>query len=280
MPEPKVVPDSASLLTAFSEARRELSSLVIPSDIQLRQTSGQIMVISRIIGSIAHVGPTCLDILAFPRRNIDWRTSINQHVQVSSKRPPVREESDLFLEQLESLEEESLEMAESYHGTLCWDQTLPTSKMIRVPANYSSFTPKKTTASSQLSPELVELLSVSQEHFIRPNGQRLFLLAEVKRFADGQTTPGCMGISPPGAREGDLICQIHGITRTVVVRKYKSYYRIIGTAVVSEDLQSARAMRDTQEKALPFQKAMFDTVEAEDRLDLYFDVARAYQLLD
>jgi hypothetical protein len=65
-----------------------------------------------------------------------------------------------------------------------------------------------------------------------------------------------MGLAPPGAREEDFICAVHGITRALVVRKpieehhymeegrEYNYLEFIDTAVMADNLSRIQKFKD------------------------------------
>lgn len=111
---------------------------------------------------------------------------------------------------------------------------------------------------------------------------RLYLLGGVAYR--GERSPGKLGLAPSGTRVGDYICDVHGIEKAVVVRKEEGKVRVVGTAATAENQYIAREIRD---KGGRRQKVFgtthldysLDYINDESRLDLYVDIATAYQLI-
>lgn len=106
---------------------------------------------------------------------------------------------------------------------------------------------------------------------------RLFLLSGTKEIDPDSS--GKMGIAPPEAQEGDYVCQVQGIAKALIIRK-RTGLRIIGTAGMAENKFLARARRDSALLGSKFGIAQFDSIHPDDRLDLFLDVATAYELLN
>ena len=60
-------------------------------------------------------------------------------------------------------------------------------------------------------------------------------------------------MTPPGARIGDYIVQINGIGKSVIVRlEEDGSFKLIGTALMAENCERARAKRDMRMRAMEF----------------------------
>ena len=127
------------------------------------------------------------------------------------------------------------------------------------------------------------------DDLLTKNAQRLFLVKDTEEQSqlwawDNQysvvPSQGSIGILPVGARKGDSLYQIGGITQAVVLRKEQSYCCIVGPAVLANTLEKARATREDCNQWLPFQKVESETIPDGKSLDLYIDIAKAFLLLD
>jgi hypothetical protein len=258
---------------------------------------GHIVIASKVAGRVAYIGPTCEEIIAFPRTTIQWKSSINQHIE-ETRRPQVREESDLFLEKLEVLEKGILDIVEPYHVLFAWTEKtqgssckIKSGKKVKKQWEDELTDPPYEVADSvehTLPIKLDMFTRTPDEDILTKNAQRLFLMKDTKQpsqnssWGNNNDIPlqGSIGILPAGAREGDYLYQISGITQSIVVRKEQSYCCIVGTAVIAETLGNARATREDCGQSLPFQKAEFAIIPEGESLNLYIDIAKAYLLLD
>ncbi|KAH7409564.1 hypothetical protein BKA64DRAFT_570701 [Cadophora sp. MPI-SDFR-AT-0126] len=297
IPRKDVVQDSISYSAAVLESHPGLGDQPILSADALCKLPGHIVVASQVAGRVAYIGPTCEEIIAFPRTTIQWKSNINQHIEIT-RRPQVREESDLFLEKLEVLEQGMLDMVEPYRLLFAWTEESPRSsrktksskkgKKQRVGEPMDSPYEVLDPVEHTLPTKLDMFTRSMDEDVLTNNAPRLFLMKNAELTSQYSpwgdrieiSSQGSIGILPAGAREGDYLYQIQGITQVIVVRKEQSYCCIIGTAVLAETLEKARALREDCGQSLPFQKADFATISESESLNLYIDIAKAYLLLD
>lgn len=294
IPRKEVIQDSISYSATVLDSQADQP--IVSVDV-LCKLPGHIVIASKVAGRVAYIGPTCEEIIAFPRKTVQWKSSINQHIE-ENRRPQVREESDLFLEKLELLEKGILNMVEPYRVLFAWTEEPQGSfrktksgkkvkkqredKLTDLP--YEVADPVEHTMPIKLD----VFTQTRNEDLLTKNAQRLFLMKDTKRPSQYSSrdnnndisSQGSIGILPAGACEGDYLYQIQGITQVIVVRKEQSYCCIVGTAVIAETLENARATRDDCGQSLPFQKSEFAIIPEGESLNLYIDIAKAYLLLD
>ena len=234
----------------FDEQYRLLSSTI-------SKDTAELMVPARLAGRISHLGPTYHEIISDTRKMIHWKSSITRFIP-EDQLPSAREENDLFMEVLENVVEQDLTAVSGYDRTIAWEATkIPHSISVR--EEIVAFD----TENFEKAPLLAE--------------PRLFLLSGTKEIGPGSS--GKMGIAPPEAQEGDYVCQVQGIEKALIIRK-RIGLRIVGTAVMAENKHLARAKRNSAVRGSKFGIAQFDSIHPDDRLDLFMDVATAYELLN
>jgi hypothetical protein len=228
---------------------------------------GLLRVPSRLAGRIIAFGPTFEEIISSTQKMAQWRALINRHIE-DEQRPDAREESVLFLQLLEDVEDDDLGKVSTFSRNVEW------------PASASEQSGKHGEVWSRSSKERNwnpgEVLESSPGDSPITTGPNLFLLGRVKDV--GKETPGKMGLAPLGARIGDYICQIHGIEKAAVVRKERSRLRIVGTAVLAENAFYARKAKEVQGKS-KFGTSTVTFLADGGGLDLFVDVATAYELM-
>jgi Heterokaryon incompatibility protein (HET) len=223
----------------------------------IHEDIAELMVPARIAGRISYLGPTYSEIISDTRKMVHWKSSITRFIpedQLSS----AREEDDLFVEVLENVVEQDLEAISVYDRTIIWE-------------------PKNTPHSLFIREESIAFHTANFENAPVLAEPRLFLLSGTKEI--DQSSSGKMGLAPPEAQEGDYICQVQGIAKALIVRK-RIGLRIVGTAVMAENTVLGRSRRDSAPLHSKFGTARFDTIHSDDRLDLFLDVATAYELLN
>jgi hypothetical protein len=228
---------------------------------------GLLRVPSRLAGRILVFGPTYEEILSSTQKMTQWRALINRHIE-DEQRPNAREESVLFLQLLEDVEDD-LGKVSTFSRAVCW------------PASASEHSGKPVGVWSRSSNErnwtAGEVLESSWDGDLPvTTGPNLFLLGGVKNV--GKETSGKMGLAPLGALIGDYICQIHGIEKAAVVRRENSSLRIVGTAVLAENSFHARKAEEAEGKP-KFGTAAVTSLADRGGLDLFIDVATAYELM-
>jgi hypothetical protein len=227
----------------------------------------QLLIPGRFVGYIAHFGPTVEQIIADLKQTSSWRSAINRHIP-DHQRARVREESALFLEMIEELEPKDLDIVSSYYRELSWQVTQVPACIQHLEAQQADISLDEMSKSPNagLSPQIP---------FEDP---RLFLLGGSSNLSD---SCGKMGLAPAEARTGDYICLIHGIKRAVVLRKHNERLIIVGTAAMAANRWKAKRVIEEDDKSTSsFEAAEFESISSDDRVDLFMDVAMAYQLLD
>lgn len=217
----------------------------------------ELRVPARVAGRISHLGPTYHEIISDTRKIVQWKSSITRFIP-DDQLPSAREENDLFMEVLENVVERDLAAISGYDRIIAWE-------------------PAETQQSLFVQNESVAFGAGYLKRKPVPAGPRLFLLSGTKEI--DPSSSGKMGLAPPEAQEGDYVCQVQGIAKALIVRKCTGL-RIIGTAVMAENKFLARAARDSAQINSTFGTAQFDSIHPSDRIDLFMDVATAYELLN
>ena len=225
---------------------------------------------ARLSGRIRFLGPTYNEIIADLKKTAAWKASINQHIQTQYL-PEAMEESDMFLEVLEGIDDKELMAVVNFDPEMLWDipetsTVVPDVKVFRGDVNWDegdmALDDCIATDGNPVPDSLVE--------------RRLFLLSVRSNHLD---SPGVMGLAPPNAQYGDYILQVQGITRALVIRMCGRVLTIVGTAVLAENHEKGRLTRETYaEKGIRFGTAEFAYREA-DSVEIVLDVAVAYHLL-
>lgn len=219
----------------------------------------------RVVGRINYRGPTYVEIIADLKKTAQWKSSVNRYIRKENL-PDAMEDSDAFLEELESVEDEDLEGIVAFNRDDLWKapeitDVFPDTKIIV--EGREAWKETKIPPSDGTAPD-------------SPKEQRLILLD----FPSSRLNfPARMGLAPPEARVGDYILQIHGIQRAIIVRKTKTSLDIVGAAVLAEAQWRDRTRRMKKEvKETKFGKADFEFSDT-DAIDVVLDAGIAYYLL-
>jgi len=223
----------------------------------LNEQNAELMIPARIAGRISHLGPTYNEIISDTRKMIQWKANITRYIS-EAQLPSAREENDLFMEVLVNIGEQSLKSISGYDRIIAWES-------IKTPLSISM----REESVSANTPNAQEVAVVGEP--------RLFLLAGTKEV--DPSSSGKMGLAPPEAQEGDYVCQIQGISKAVIVRK-RVGFRVVGTGVMAENKFLARVRKESAQVCSTFGTAEFGTIHYEDKLDLFLDIATAYELLN
>jgi hypothetical protein len=223
----------------------------------------KILVTARVSARIVHLGPTYQEIMSNFKAVAAWKASMNRHL-FPKEQPSAREESDQFLELLEDVEVEDLRIVESFDR----DISIPKPQ-----------TPDCLLFADQHVRNFDEMQS---DKFVEPEptstDPRLFLLGGVPDYGDGSS--GKVGLAPHKSRVGDYICLVHGTQKAIVVRKEEGKVRVIGTGAAAENRYKAKASKeDNINTGKRFGTTNLKFINSENRLDLYVDIATAYQLM-
>ncbi|KAH8591242.1 hypothetical protein B0O99DRAFT_519834 [Bisporella sp. PMI_857] len=223
----------------------------------------KILIPARIAGKIVHLGPTYQDVMSNLKATASWRASINRYLE-ESEQPSAREESALFLELLEDAEEEDLNIIFSFNREIVCPISSMCDAMERVDH-----------VSTLIDVDDSALPTNSKPMSKDP---RLFLLGGVSDYGDDSA--GKVGLAPANARVGDYVFLIDGIEKSVVVRQEEGQVRVIGTAASAESRYLAREIKDSGlKREKRFGTTSFKWIRRYERLDLFVDVATAYQLI-
>jgi hypothetical protein len=251
----------------------------------LPSNASALLIHGRLVGVIEYFGPSYGEIISDLKKTAGWKASINRHVPVAY-RAQVREESDYFLEVLEEVEDDDLENITALHHDISWlPESIPES-IRRIDQNdLNSHQTCRCLECTYVPPVLPEDQGSNSsgrsfphlEPAAAPTKQRLFLLGMNSHHLD---SPGRIGLAPSNARKGDYLVQIQGIARAVVLRRDDASMSIVGTAILAENSERARAAKETNMgRESIFASADFEVDEV-DKVEMFIDVAIAYQLLD
>lgn len=224
---------------------------------------------ARISGRISFLGPTYHEIIADLKKTAEWKVSIHQHIQPYFL-PAAMEESDMFLEILEGIEDEDLEAIASFDRDTLWEAP-----------DTANVVPDVKVFQGERKWDEDEMASVGDDPMSdkttqnKSEEQQLFLLDVPLHRND---SPGRMGVAPSVARAGDYILQLQGVQRALIVRKEDPILTIVGTAVLAENKDIGRVTREKQENEIKLGTPDFIFREA-DAIELVVDVAIAYHLL-
>ncbi|THV46282.1 hypothetical protein BGAL_0398g00040 [Botrytis galanthina] len=235
---------------------------------------------ARLVGRIIHLGPSYVQIMTELSKTADWRLSIQNHLP-DEIQPSVQEESDLFLELLEDLDETGLKIVSTCGPDVSWlCDRFPGEN----PDPLDRFT-KREIENEPLFGNLSFHSSSERSEPLPPSpvkGARLFLLDKnVGNFLVSDA-PANMGLGPSAARVGDYLCEIDGIKKAAVIRRTKTKLSFIGTAGLAQKPQDARKRKNStlKETSSPFGLPKFGNLTSDEMVDLYLHVPLAYQLLD
>ncbi|TGO54625.1 hypothetical protein BCON_0104g00220 [Botryotinia convoluta] len=236
---------------------------------------------ARLVGRIVHLGPSYVQIMTELSKTADWRLSIQNNLP-DRLQPSVQEESDLFLELLEDLDETGLKIVSTCGSDVSWlcedfpgDISLPFSKLDKRDIENE---PLLRDLTFNTSSEKSELLPVSPV-----KGGRLFLLDQsFESLPVSDDAASNMGLGPSAARVNDYLCEIDGIKKAAVIRRTKKKLSFIGTAGLAQQPQHARKSKNStlEETSSPFGLPNFKNLTSDQTVDLYLYVPLAYQLLD
>ncbi|KAM0139211.1 hypothetical protein ACHAO1_003086 [Botrytis cinerea] len=236
---------------------------------------------ARLVGRIVHLGPSYVQIMTELSKTAEWRLSIQNHLP-DRLQPSVQEESDIFLELLEDLDETGLKIVSTCGSDVSWpceyfpgDISLPFNKLDK--RDIENMPPMRdlTFDTSSERSEIFPALPVK--------GARLFLLDKsFENLPVSNDAASNMGLGPSAARVGDYLCEIDGIKKAAVMRRTKTKLSFIGTAGLAQKPQHARKSRNSTlgETSSPFGLPEFENLTLEQTVDLYLYVPLAYQLLD
>lgn len=223
---------------------------------------------ARLVGAISFIGPTYDEIIADLKKTTEWKSSIHRHIP-GPYLPIAMEESDMFLEILEGVEDKDLELVGSFDRETLWKapelaDVEPDVKVFRGDINWDEV--------EKHTPNLVNshtLPNTSED-------RRLFLVDISNRRYD---SPGAMGLAPPTARVGDYVLEVLGIERGLIVREEGLKLTIVGTTVLAENKEKGRATRKSHpEGGIKFGVPDFE-FQGGDGVEIVLDVAIAYHLL-
>ncbi|TGO83344.1 hypothetical protein BPOR_0661g00070 [Botrytis porri] len=236
---------------------------------------------ARLVGRIIHLGPSYVQIMTELSKTADWRLSIQNNLP-ERLQPSVQEESDLFLELLEDLDETDLKIVSTCGSEVSWlcqdfpgDISSPYRKHDKRDIENESLLRDSTLNTSSERSELFPASPVK--------GGRLFLLDHsFESLPVENDAASNMGLGPSAARVDDYLCEIDGITKAAVIRRTKNKLSFIGTAGLAQQPQHARKSNNSTLEGTPspFGLPSFKNLTSDQTVDLYLYVPLAYQLLD
>jgi hypothetical protein len=223
---------------------------------------------ARMVGCICSLGPTYDEIIADLKKTAEWKSSIHRYIP-GPYLPITMEESDMFLEVLEGIEDEDLETVASFDRETLrkaprMANVKPDFKVLRDGFNWEELqTSLHNLVNGRILPNISE-------------DRRLFLLNISNRRHD---SPGAMGLAPPKAQVGDYVLEVLGVERALVVREDGPDLTIVGTAVLAENKENGRATRKNRpDGGVKFEAPDFE-FQGGDAIEIVLDVAIAYYLL-
>jgi hypothetical protein len=229
----------------------------------------ELLIPGRLLGRIEFFGPTFKDIMSIVDKTTEWKIILNRHIS-KAHLDEAREESDLFIEAMEKAGNEDLNMITSFNHDISQKPIVVRSNLLA--AGMVSESKAKRSGKAQ------NILQTSSA-MVRPSSmqQRLFLLGLSRVHAD---SPGRMGLAPPNACVGDYVIQIHGVERALVLRNDNNgSTRLVGTAVLAENCERARATKEKRRKTSPTFGISNFAFRRDETVELSMDAAVAYQLL-
>ncbi|KAH8598385.1 heterokaryon incompatibility protein-domain-containing protein [Bisporella sp. PMI_857] len=252
-------------IVTTDEVARDISpSLEVHQENGSGLEHGEILIPAQIAGKIVHLGPTYHEVMSNLKAMSSWRASINRYLQ-DNERPSAREESELFLELLEDAEEEDLNIV------------FPFDREIVCPIPETPECIERVNRDCNLIDADNSALSADSKSISKDPS--LFLLGGVFDYGDGSA--GKVGLAPANARVGDYVFLIDGIEKAIVVREEAGRVRVVGTAASAENRYLAREVKEgglKREKRFGTRSFKYKSIHRTDRLDLFVDIATAYQL--
>jgi hypothetical protein len=242
-------------------------------DISIESTDAQVRrlhVPGRLAGRINHIGPLRCDVMASADKLNEWTSLIWSNISDALLRATVLEQSILFRESIERLDEVSQRTVFAFDRDISW-KDLQQSSLETLKRNYGSafgIGPSQSTDSSC-------------------NGCRLFLLQPPAL----EHTASWMGLAPRGTQVGDFVCQFAGIECAVIIRQLPTVnptsainqshytYKIIGCAGLARDSDTARPLRGTPLlQSKPFDAGKSSPPVDWEKFNLYMDIHTAHEI--
>lgn len=238
----------------------------IPPDFGLDPSkTSMIKVPALVSGKIMHLGPTYKEVISNIQEVDDWTSRIKDCI-TECQLPSAYEESDLFLEVLEQLDDSDLEPISNFDRIISY-------RLEDIPQSLHS-----TRFCAPCYPESQDLLTSDMRQSVTELNKepRLFLLDTDRYGPSGQ---GAMiGLAPPAAQIGDFICHLYQMDRAVIMRKRGFEFQLVGTAVLAEDCATARRTKEGNlRKAARFGIPNDGQVLQIDAVDLYMDFPSVFE---
>jgi hypothetical protein len=240
---------------------RDLEEAKVTEKLELDSADPKTIIITTsFLGMIVYIGPTYNDIMSSFENVSDWEAAIEREaVCVRGWTAPTlelqREQSDLFLEDLEVISEEFLIERLSLSQKITWR---------RRNAAYESYF-------QVLSVERKAKLSIS-EH---PRTASALFLIKDEYVHHTQTR---MGVACVGAEPGDLVFRVPNYDLAMVVRDLGNQWILIGFAGMAKTAEQRKLIGRPQKNG----KGLFDisNFSTSKVLDICLDMATLYRLSD
>jgi hypothetical protein len=223
----------------------------------------------RLAGRINHIGPLRCDVMARADTLNEWTTLIWSNIS-DALRATVLEQSALFREAIEGLDEASQRTVFTFDRDISW-KDLQQSSLETLKRNFGS--------ASSIAP--------SQSADFSCNGCRLFLLQPPAL----EHTASWMGLAPCGTQVGDFVCQFADIERAVIIRQSPAMnptsgineshytYKFIGCAGLARDSDTARPLRgEPLLQSKPFDVGKSSPPADWEQFNIYMDIHTAYEI--
>jgi hypothetical protein len=220
---------------------------------------------AQLVGRIEHIGPSYRDMMAKVEKSDEWRVSIKRHLPEFQQKLAY-EESDLFLEAVEGVDVLPQNKVFAFSRDTSW-------KFFKEPASITAF---KNNYPRQFESTVVESPpqpAEPQDSYFSET--RLFLL----RTHTLDNNPCKMGLAPPSAQEGDFVCQIYEMERSVIVRQDSEKFTLVGCAGLAEDNITARRRKELGvSKPSIFSIPLFSSLGELEQMDLHMDIITAHEI--
>jgi hypothetical protein len=161
-------------------------------EFEISPQPGDILIPIRVSGRIVHLGPTYIEMMSNLKALSAWRASINRYLS-PYEQPSAREESDLFLELLEDVQDEDLKIVESFDRDISVSKPQTPGCLLMADPNCRNFE------------EIESKIAIDPEP--TSTNPRLFLLGGVPDH--GESSSGKVGLAPFRTRVGDYPFSCH-----------------------------------------------------------------------
>jgi hypothetical protein len=179
-----------------------------------------IMIPARVSGIIAHLGPTCEEIVSKLEKLDEWTSSIQYYCPTSYLRKTY-EENDRYLNLVEKMQGPDLEV---HSFGIKVAHPLDSTSMDSLDVSHYWEIPSAKQAPENMKGDADSNVTTKNRLFIMNPGN-------YGRSRSSAT----IGRAPPAAKVGDFICHFFAMSRAVVVRRNGDFCQVVGTAVLGQD---------------------------------------------